>query len=156
MDATGRSKPWFSHPVWNLHQPQPSPDGKWIVFYASVAPQCGQIHVTRFRKDAVPSPAEWIAITGDQFLETAPLWSPNGNRLYFASNRDDFQCIWSIPLDPDSKRPAGPAEAVAHFHSAAQTMGNAGLTRRGMSVAADKIVFTLAHRSGNLWRLQLR
>jgi hypothetical protein len=28
MDATGRSKPWFSHPVWNLHQPQPSPDGK--------------------------------------------------------------------------------------------------------------------------------
>jgi len=154
MDSHGRSRAWLRHPTWNLHQPQPSPDERWVVFYASVAPQRSRIYVVRFRREEPPPPEEWIPINEDEFLETAPLWSPDGNRLYFGSNRDSFQCIWSVPLDPESKRPAGPPAPVAHFHTAAQPMGNVGLTRRGMSVAADKIVFTLAQRSGNLWRLE--
>jgi Tol biopolymer transport system component len=153
MDSNGRSRPWLWHSAWNLQQPQASPDERWVVFYASIAPQRTRIYVTQFRKREPPPAQEWIPITGDQFLETAPLWSPDGNRVYFGSNRDDFQCIWSVPLDPESKRPVGPPVPVAHFHTAAQPMGNVGLTRRGMSVAVDKIVFTLAQRSGNLWRL---
>ena len=156
MDLSGRSSSWLRHPTWNLHQPQLSPDGAWVAFYASLAPERSRIYVARFRKNSPSPPAEWIAITGEEFLETTPLWSPDGNRLYFGSNRDDFQCIWSVALDPAAKRPAGPPAAVAHFHQAVQQMGNVGLSRRGMSVARDRIVFPLVERTGNLWGMQSR
>jgi Tol biopolymer transport system component len=151
MDSRGRSTSWLRHPTWNLHQPQLSPDGAWVVFYASLSPETTRIYVARFGTGAAPPLAEWTAITGDQFVETTPLWSPDGNRLYFSSNRDGFPCIWSVPLVPVSKRPVGPPVPVAHFHNATQRMGNVGLTRRGMSVARDRIVFPLVERTGNLW-----
>jgi Tol biopolymer transport system component len=156
MDSSGRSSSWLRHPKLSLHQPQLSPDGHWVAFQASLAAERGRIFIARFRKESPPGEEEWIAVTDGEFLETTPLWSPDGNRLYFGSNRDDSQCIWSAPLDPVSKRPLGEPEALAHFHRSAQRMGNVGMTRRGMSVARDRIVFPLVERTGNIWVLRPR
>ena len=39
--------------------------------------------------------------------DLCPIWSPDGNLLYFLSERDGFRCIWGQKLDPASKRPLG-------------------------------------------------
>jgi Tol biopolymer transport system component len=156
IDASGITCPWLRHPTWSLRQPQASPDGEWVVFYASLAPELSRIYIVRFRKDTPPPQGDWIAVTEGSFLETVPLWSPDGNRIYFASNRDSYQCIWSVALDPRSKRPIAPPAALAHFHKAALPMGNPGMTRRGMSVARGRIVFPLQEQTGNIWLLHPR
>jgi hypothetical protein len=53
-------------------------------------------------------------------------WSPNGNLLYFVSERDGFRCIWAQRLDPGSKRPVGALFAVYHSHSPQRSLMNLG------------------------------
>ena len=74
----------------------------------------------------------------------SPGWSPDGSRLYFASERDGFSCIWQQRLDPATKRPLGPPSPVYHFH-------NARSAHDGLSVAQDKVAFTILETTGNLW-----
>jgi len=43
-------------------------------------------------------------------------WSPDGNLLYFLSDRDGFRCLWAQRLDPATKRPVASPFDVHHFH----------------------------------------
>jgi Tol biopolymer transport system component len=93
-------------------------------------------------------------VTEGNAHELCPSWSPDGNFIYFGSNRDGFNCIWGQRLDPHSKHPVGPAIGLAHFHTAARRLGNVGVSFRGLSVARDKLVFTLDERRGNIWLMR--
>ena len=78
-----------------------------------------------------------------------PRWSPNGNLLYYISDRDGFTCIWVNRLDPVSKQPVGAPKAVIHFHTGANSLDTAyGLE---LSVADDKLVVDIGESSGNIW-----
>ena len=57
-----------------------------------------------------------------------------------------------LPLRRDHR--AAPALGVAHFHTSARRLGNVGVVFRGMSVARDKIVFTMEERIGNIWLMR--
>ena len=77
--------------------------------------------------------SEWIEATDGSAFDVVPEFSPNGNLLYFQSQRDGSRCIWALRLEPATRRPAGAPFPVYHFHRARQspsyalsgTVGNA-------------------------------
>jgi hypothetical protein len=83
------------------------------------------------------------------------VWSRDNNRLYFLSERDGFRCIWGQSLDPVTKRPAGPPFAY-HLHQARRSLMSADEVRKiGLSVAGDRIIFSMAEATGNIWLTQI-
>jgi Tol biopolymer transport system component len=78
------------------HEPQPSPDGKWLVYTTQ-----------RFGPDQImlqslddPS-AEPRRLTWDDGHNSSPSWSPDGKMLVFASRRNGQSDLYS--LDPNSE-----------------------------------------------------
>jgi len=52
-----------------------------------------------------------------QAIDRYVWWSPDGNLLYFISERDGFVCLWAQRLDPATKHPQGAAFPIRHFHT---------------------------------------
>jgi dipeptidyl aminopeptidase/acylaminoacyl peptidase len=98
---------------------------------------------------------EWIPVTGDGANDRNPRWSPDGNLLYFLSERDGFRCVWAQRLDPRTKRPRGEPFGVQHFHYARLSLMHetdpAGVD---LSVAGDRLVLSVFERTGNVWMLR--
>jgi Tol biopolymer transport system component len=135
--------------LWN---PRFSPDDRWVSFNAS-EPGRSRIFVAPVRdQDAVPE-KEWITIA-DTGWDDKPRWSPDGNTLYFVSERDGFRCIWAQHLD-SQKRPLGEAIAVFHAHQSQRSLSDVGPGDLAISVARDKIVFNTNERRGNLWLMNV-
>jgi hypothetical protein len=134
-----------------------SPDDRWICFLAGVGPEQNQVYIIPFRKSvAAPPRAEWIAVTDGAAFAGLPRWSPDGNMVYFVSERDGFRCLWVQRLNPQNKRPVGPPLAVYHFHDARRSLTNVGsIGFTGLGIGHDKIVFNLGELTGSIWMGQL-
>ena len=60
-------------------------------------------------------------------------------------------------LDPATKHPADAAFPVRHFHTARRSLlSTPDPIQTGMSVAIDKIVFSMVEQTGNIWMTSLR
>ena len=105
----------ISHPTYDIHGAELSPDGKWVAFHM---PRQGRepLKVAPVREGKAAAEAEWITVTTAAGANSRPWWSPDGNLLYFLSSRDNYQCIWAQPLDSATKRPRGGPMAIYHFH----------------------------------------
>lgn len=150
--ATGRTTRILHHPEYDFIQPQFCPGDRWISFACVYQPDRTRVMVAPFRGAATIPESEWIAVTDGSGFDSRPRWSPNGNLLYFISDRDGFRCIWAQRLDAN-KRPAGPAFAVRHFHDLRRLLSD--IPELGLSVARDKLVFNMVEQTGNLWTFQL-
>jgi Tol biopolymer transport system component len=93
----------------------------------------------------------WIEVTRATNHSYIARWSPDGNALYFLSNLDGYNCFWRQPLQPESKRPVGDATVVFHLHGARRSVSYLSPGFVEISVANDRIVFTMSERTGNLW-----
>ncbi|MEO8368008.1 MAG: protein kinase [Candidatus Solibacter sp.] len=123
-----------------------SPDGKWIVASATSPPQ---LVLMPFRPGEKVTPADWIPATDGTYRPSWPAWSPDGNLLFFSSDRDGAVCIWGQKLDRN-KRPLGPPFAVLHAHGPLRMPDNMG----HLAVSQDKLVISLEERKGNIWMLK--
>jgi serine/threonine protein kinase/Tol biopolymer transport system component len=150
--ASGNASEYLTHPQRNLYPRGFSRDGRWISF--SMASPTGQVlMVAPFRVAAPPKEEEWIAVTDPLTNDFNPRWSPNGQLLYFISEREGFACIWARRLDANTKKPVGDPFPVLHLHRASLRMRPA---ERILSVAKDKLAFTLEERAGSIWLLQFK
>jgi dipeptidyl aminopeptidase/acylaminoacyl peptidase len=142
------------HPVGNASF---SPDGRWIAFHAALGPVTRQIYVAPVRTDGAPAPtADWIHITDGRSIDRLASWSPDGNVLYWISERDGWRCIAYRRLDPATKKPLEEMSYIQHFHGARRSMMPlASIEQCRLSIARDKIVFSLAERTGNIWMTEL-
>ncbi len=144
LDTTSGEKiELLQHPKHTLAHPRFSLDGRWIAFIVRTGANRARVAVAPFRRGIIPE-SDWILLTDDSGPIVSPCWSPDGARIYFASERDGFSCIWQQRLDAATKRPLGPPSAVHHFHNARSALV-------GLSVARDKAAFTIVETTGNLW-----
>jgi Tol biopolymer transport system component/predicted Ser/Thr protein kinase len=150
---TGAKDVIVRHKQNNLWQGQLSPDGRWIAFLAAKPDQNKCVFVAPFRREAAES--EWIPITDFVGENDKPRWSPDGNLLYFTSDRDGWRCVWARRLDRATKRPAGEPVGVFHAHSARRSMGMVGIGALEISVAAGRLAFVMGEASGNIWTAKL-
>src|SRR5262249_40874936 len=136
--------------VW-LSAARLSPDQRWIVFHgARTNSRDKHIWIAPFRRDGTVAPSEVIPFTDGKWADYEPYWYQG--RIYFISNRDGFQCIWSRAVDPATGQPKGePTETLA-FHTAQQALGapdNSGDI--GLSLANGFLVFMRADYTGDIW-----
>jgi serine/threonine protein kinase/Tol biopolymer transport system component len=125
-----------------------SPDNRWIVFPVQQDSSGGGVYLAPFRDGLIP-PTDWIPLgnIGDGNFE----WSPNGQILYMTQMHDGFRCLGYQRLDSATKRPVGQPEFLYHLHHARLSMTNLSGPQRAISVARDKIVFTISELTGSIW-----
>ena len=148
--SSGEKSAFLNRPHKVLGRAQISPDCRWVAFVLR-AGALAQLWVVPFRDGAQPRDDEWIAVTNGERQDAFPYWSPDGNLLYFESDRDGSLCVWAQHLDDLTKQPVGPAFAVQHFHDVRRSLANFPIPMFGLAVARDRIVLSLGERTGNIW-----
>ena len=136
-----------------------SADGHWITFVrqpvpGDVSPTGSRMFIAPYKSETIQE-EEWIPLSDGSSWDDKPRWSPNGNLVYFVSDRDGFACIWAQKLDPRTKRPREGAFAVYHSHESRCSIRNQGYGGLEISVARDKIVFSMVEHTGNIWTAKL-
>jgi eukaryotic-like serine/threonine-protein kinase len=150
--SSGTKTALLRHPVSGVGQGNFSPDFRWITFVLAL-PGC-RVFIAPFRGDAAIPQKDWFALGDGSSWDDKPRWSPDGNLLYFTSDRDGFVCLWAQRLNPATKRPIGAPFAIYHVHQARRSMANVGYGPLEISVARDKIVFNMTELTGNIWITQ--
>ena len=145
---TRRMIPLLTQSSWALWNPRFSPDDRWISFNAT-KPGQSRIFVAPFGRAGLIPESDWIPVT-EGVWDDKPRWSPDGNLLYFMSERDGSRCIWAQRLDV-LKHPAGPAFPVFHAHDARRSLLSVQVGALELSLSRDKIIFNMNERSGNIW-----
>ncbi|MGD0965255.1 MAG: hypothetical protein ABSA57_15310, partial [Candidatus Acidiferrales bacterium] len=144
-----------SNPKYGVSRGRFSPDGRWLSFHAIPGPEARRVYVVPFKGAALQDEKAWIPITDGEGMERYADWSPDGNVLYFLSERDGFRCIRGQRLDPATKHPVGPPFDVYHFHHARQSIGTVDPISISPTVARDKMVFSMVETTGTIWMATL-
>jgi eukaryotic-like serine/threonine-protein kinase len=84
---TRQARDLISHPTYDVHGAELSPDGKWVAFHLP-RPLSEPLNVAPVREGKAAAEAEWITVTASAAFNRRPWWSPDGNMLYFLSIRD--------------------------------------------------------------------
>lgn len=137
-----------------LYQGRFSPDDRWLSFVDDHEQRQG-IWVARIPTSGPIARDTWIAIADATSYNDKPRWSPDGQVLYFLSDRDGFLCIWARRLSPESRKPIGAAFPVYHLHDMRTSMTNAARWFLGFDVARDRLIFNMGERTGNIWSTTL-
>jgi len=152
----GKDQILLQHSTYPLTVPHLSADARWIAFQAVTSPTERRIFIAPLRDWQPPSETEWVPVTDGHTPDRNPVWSPDGGLLYVISDRDGFRCFWAQRLDPATKRPKGPAFAVQHFHTARRSLATMDeIAAIGLSVASDKLVFSMQENVANIWLAKL-
>ena len=130
----GLSGRWFNSGTF-------SPDGRWITFQEHSHPR--RERIAPFQGETMPLESEWFSALAELIA-----WSPDGTLVYGPADKDGFRCIWAQRLDGATKRPIGLPFPIFHSHTARLTVYT------GVSVRHDRIVFTMAERTSNIWMAQ--
>jgi TolB protein len=153
---TGQKVELIRHPEYSLYQPHFSPDQRWVAFLAKTGQDRSRIYLVPFRSTIRSAISEWIPVTDGDNIDDKPRWSPDGNLIYFTSERDGFRCIWAQHLNADSKWPEGEPFNVYHFHASRRSLRNVALGPLEISVAQNALIFNLSEINGNIWRTSNR
>jgi Tol biopolymer transport system component len=137
---------FLQHPKHNVDNARFSPDDRWVCFKVEQQPGHEVTFIAPVRSGVAAQESEWIQITNGP-VDGRSWWSPNGNLLYFQSDRDGSLCIWAQKLDA-AKRPLGPASAVYHFHGGRRS---ATAPPFGYGMAPDNLYFAMQETIGNIW-----
>lgn len=161
LDVTsGRQLKLLEHPQYSVVQARFDPADKWVAFTVSEGPLQARIYVAPFRQEELHEsggipPERWVAVTDGQDRDGMTGWSPNGNLLYFISNRGGSRGIWVQELNPADRRPVGDPRLVWHFRETRLSLAGVSLSSLRTNVARDKLVFTLKERMGDIWMAYL-
>jgi len=134
---------------------QLSPDGRWASAMEWSSADRARIIIFPFRATPVP-PADWVALTEDQSVEEEHVWSPQGDAIYFVSERDGSRCVWMRKLDPATRHPVGLVMPVMHLHGARRSMISTALRPQRIALAVNDLFFSVQEQRGNIWKATFR
>ena len=154
--STGEVKEVLKHPKHSLWNPNFSWDDKWMTFLMELDPNHKRLYITSVDKFVPAGESQWIELTSGEFWDDKPQFSPDGNTLYFNSNRDGNDCFWAQRLNPKTKHPVGAPFAIQHLHNQQNIpWAENPLIRMELNVAKDKIVTALDEFHSSIWMMQL-
>jgi Tol biopolymer transport system component len=124
-------------------QPNWSPHGKRIAFWGvSLSPD--RRDILTIDPDA-PQPKQTVVrLTHDDALDWNPVWSPDGQSLYFGSDRDGTLNLWRVAVDESTGKALGAPEPLS---LPGAVSGNFSFSQRG------DLAFTTVTRSYRLLEL---
>lgn len=145
---SGRSVDILRDSAHNMYQASFSGDGRWLTFQHDSG-----LFVARYKGPVSIPKAEWIRITDGSHFDDKPRFSPDGNRLYFTSDRDGFWCLWTQRLDRETKKPVDEPRPVHHMHFGRRSLSNVGAPLADIAITQDRIIFPQRELTGNIWML---
>ena len=111
---TGERRECLRHPHHSVESGRLSPDGSWVAFTLNAGPDGGRLYIAPFRGLAEIGASEWIPVSDPAYSSFEPAWSPDGQVLYFLSDRDGSRDLWLQRLD-SRKHATGNARLVYAF-----------------------------------------
>jgi Tol biopolymer transport system component len=105
-------------------QPRWSPGGRRIAYWG-LNNGSGQRDIWTIAADGS---GEAVAVTNDPPMDWDPVWSPDGRRLYFASERGGSMNLWRVLIDEATGRVRGEPEPMT---TPSRTSGWVSLSRDG-------------------------
>jgi Tol biopolymer transport system component/DNA-binding winged helix-turn-helix (wHTH) protein len=147
--GTGTVSELLEDPNGHVFQANFSPDGRWITFLCS-----GELYIVPFRGPGSIAKQHWIKVVSGGHFDDKPRLSPDGNLLYFTSDRDGRRCLWAQRLDPYAKTPTDDPWPVYHFHAARRSLLNVGSAFVDIAVAPHGLIFPLDELTGNVWMIE--
>jgi hypothetical protein len=129
-----------------------SPDLGWVAFQSCRSTRNCQISVCKLPCSG--DERHWIAVTDQTSWNAIPAWSPDGQTLYYLSDRDGFRCVWRSTA-PRDRKPAQPSEFF-HLHSAGRSLRPfRDPSLIGLEAAGKHVYLSVAEAQGNLWTGEL-
>ena len=108
--AAHQQTPLLKHPTDHLLYGHFSPDNRWISFTVRTSPTRAHLAIAPLNGPRPIPESAWITIA-DVWTEDWANWSPDGQTLYFPSERDGHRCLWGQRIDPVSiDPPASPLQ----------------------------------------------
>jgi hypothetical protein len=83
---------------------------------SATASRHSRLYITPVEHSVPALENRWIPLTSDEYADDKPQLSPDGNILYFTSNRGGYHCLCAQRLNPRTKNPEGAAFAIQHLH----------------------------------------
>jgi Tol biopolymer transport system component/DNA-binding winged helix-turn-helix (wHTH) protein len=137
--------PAFSH----IAQASLHPSNRWLAFMgAKKGDPEHRLYIAPFQPAGRLPKARWI----DLGTGLTPLWSPNGEWIYFDAQHGPFRCIWRQRFDPVSGKLIGERAVVAHVHGDGKLITTDSMPDRG--VARDRIVYSVLEETSNIWLMK--
>jgi eukaryotic-like serine/threonine-protein kinase len=152
---SGRDDVLLEHSTLSVTSPRLSSDERWILFQTVVSQTQRRIFIAPLREWRAVQESRWVAVTDGRTPDRMAVWAPDGNLIYFLSERDGFRCFWAQRLDSATKRPRGEPFAVQHFHQARRGFAQDEFAGLPLSVGPDKLVFAMRGHTGNIWMATL-
>jgi Tol biopolymer transport system component/DNA-binding winged helix-turn-helix (wHTH) protein len=133
-----------------LWQSRYSPDGRWILFEAELNKSNG--HQSKIYVTPADGGGQWTQITEGKHWDDKPRWSPDGRIIYYVSERKGFFNVWGIHFDSVKGKPEGEPFQVTTFDNPKLMVADV-MPTVGLSLTEDKLIVTVAQRSGSIWLL---
>jgi len=147
--AETASRKIASSPAAALWQACFSPDGRWIVFEAATRLPTK----AESRLYVVPAAGgTWTRLLEGEHWDDKPLWSPDGNMIYFVSTRGGFFNVWGIHFDATKEKPVGEPFRVTAFETTALMLASP-IDTVELSITQNRLVLNLEDLSGSIWVL---
>ncbi len=137
--ATGETKLLYAG---DAVQPDWSPNGLRIAYWG-LQGDSGQRDLWTIKADGTDP----VRVTDDPDLDWNPVWSPDGNWLYFSSDRGGSLNLWRIPIDESSGQARGAPEPVT---TPSRWSGELSFSREG-----DMLAFTTMDNRQNIRKVAI-
>jgi Tol biopolymer transport system component/DNA-binding winged helix-turn-helix (wHTH) protein len=151
-----QEKVFLTHPRKELFHAFFSWDDHWVVFKTAEDWNHGHLLIAPVRSGIPAGEAEWIAVTDGHHADDKAQFSPDGNHLYFTSDRDGYLGIWAQPLNHATKHPEGEPYITHQFHRAVGWYAqNYVPFTTTLSVTRDRILTNIVETHSDIWMLQV-
>ncbi len=133
-----------------LLAPRFSPDNRWITFHALETPDLRKVFAQAIAGTSSAAERAWVPVTSGRILDRGAQWSPDGNLLYFMSERDGRRNIYAQAVHAETRQPLGEPFIVYGNRATQRSLLNVPRGLAEMVVARDKLIFTMGEFTGNI------